>query len=182
MKGINFRCPSPFLLFHTTGFEITYKLPMISDTGIELSLQLHMVKNDGTSDNREICQVTLEPNIYNVMEIKIIPKSRALEGNYVDTEYICSNSNVLTTIRAREPIKFYLDFVPIPSTETTKNVILCNYKVTIEDQTIKTGTEYQTSFVRSRNGLNTCNKDEDCFTGFMCLGHKCLICHSPNGA
>ena len=63
----------------------------------------------------------------------------------------------------------------IPNTDT---VILSNYHVTIEDQTIKTGTEYQSFFIRSRNGLNTCDADEDCFTGFMCLGHKCLQCHS----
>ena len=176
MRGYNFRCPSPFLLFHTTDFEITYKLPMISDTGMTLSVQLHMVKNDGTSTNEEICTMELEVNVFTIMEMTIIPKTRALEGNYVNTEYICNN--VLKTIRTKEPIKFYLDFIPVPDTSTNKYVTFSNYRVTIEDQIIKTGTEYQTSFVRSRNGLNTCDKDRDCFVGFMCLGHKCLQCHS----
>ena len=176
MRGYNFRCPSPFLLFHTTDFEITYKLPMISDTGMTLSVQLHMVKNDGTSTNEEICTMELEANVFTIMEMTIIPKTRALEGNYVNTEYICNN--VLKTIRTKEPIKFYLDFIPVPDTSTNKYVTFSNYRVTIEDQIIKTGTEYQTSFVRSRNGLNTCDKDGDCFVGFMCLGHKCLQCHS----
>ena len=178
MKGFNFRCPSPFLLFHTRGFVITYKLPLISNTGITLSLILHMVKNDGTIIDEEICRMTLEANKFEILTLKISPKNNGLEGTYIDTEYECNN--VLKTIRAKEPINFFLDFKPYPNPNPTPDqyIILSNYKVTIEDQTIKTGTDYQSSFIRSRNGLNTCDKEEDCFPGFMCLGHLCLKCHS----
>ena len=180
MEGFNFRCPSPFRLFHTRDFEITYRLPMISKTDITLSVKLRMEYNNGNLYlEEEICKVRLQANTFAVMILKIMPKNNGLEGSYIDTEYVCNytdtnvNTNALKTIRAKEPINFFLDFIP-----NTDTVILSNYHVTIEDQTIKTGIEYQNFFIRSRNGLNTCDADEDCFTGFMCLGHKCLQCHS----
>ena len=172
MKGKNFRCPSPFVLFHSKYFVITYKLPMISmEDNNEVKIRLDIRNNDGTLyDNPIICVMNLSSKVFATMILTITPKSNGLEGMYIDTEYYCNN--VLKTIRVKEPIKFYLNF------EANNEIILSNYHVTIEDQGITTGTEYKTSFVRSRNGLNTCNSDEDCFIGFMCLGHKCLQCHS----
>ena len=107
------------------------------------------------------------------MTITISPIYSGLEGTLIDPEYVCNG--VLKRITAKEPSKFYLLFKGFIG---SKSLTLSNYHVTIEDQGIKTGTEYRTSFIRSINGLNTCEKDEDCFTGFMCLGHKCLQCHS----
>ena len=176
MTHFHFRCPSPFVLFHSRGFVITYKLPMISNEDTSLSIQLHMVKTDGTPDtNVEICKMNLKAGIFDTMILTITPKTNGIEGSYIETEYLCNNNNALETIRVREPIKFFLDF---ETDGPSKNIILSNYHVTIEDQGIKTGTEYLTSFVRSKNGLNTCDKEDDCFTGHMCLGHKCMKCHS----
>ena len=166
----NFRCLSPFILFHNKYFVLTYKLPMISSTGINLEVYLY---NENTVSEEKICEMNLNPNEFTIMTITISPKNSGLEGTLIETEYVCNG--VLKIITAKEPSKFYLLFKGFIG---SKSLTLSNYHVTIEYQGIKTGTEYRTSFIRSINGLNTCEKDEDCFTGFMCLGHKCLQCHS----
>ena len=173
MKGKNFICRSPFVLFHNKYFELTYKVPMISIQDNEIEVILHMIKNDSTQAET-ICVMDLKAKVFEIMEIKITPKNNGIEGTNVETEYLCNG--VLRRYTTREPVEYKIEFKSkkTPSVE----FVLSNYHVTIEDKGIKTGTDYRTSFIRSRNGLNTCEVDDDCFTGFMCLGHKCLQCHS----
>ena len=133
MRHSNFQCPSPFVLFHSRYFVITYKLPMISDADTTLSLYLRMVKPDVTPDEVvEICRIDLKAHKFDTMKLTITSKNNGLEGSYIDTEYLCTNNNVLQTIRTREPVKFLLDFVTTP----TVTIALSNYHVTIEDQTM----------------------------------------------
>ena len=171
MTGKIIKCPSPFKLFHNKYFTITYKLPMICTTG-DTIVKIILQNEDGTL-NQEICRVELKENKYDIIEIEITPKNSAIIGNKVETEYYCKNNNVLTLITLQEPITLYLQIE-----SETKDIVLSNYRTTIMDKSIKTGTEYQTYFIRSKNGVNTCDVDEDCFEGFMCLGHLCLKCHS----
>ena len=171
MTGKNIKCPSPFKLFHNKYFTITYKLPIIctaGNTNVKIILQ-----NEDMNLNKEICKVELIENKYDIIEIEITPKNSAIIGNRVETEYYCKNNNILTLITLKEPITLYLQIQ-----SDTNDIVLSNYRTTIMDKSIKTGTEYQTSFIRSKNGMNTCDEDEDCFEGFMCLGHLCLKCHS----
>lgn len=89
MTHFHFRCPSPFVLFHSRGFVITYKLPMISNEDTSLSIQLHMVKTDGTPDtNVEICKMNLKAGIFDTMILTITPKTNGIEGSYIETEYL----------------------------------------------------------------------------------------------
>ena len=171
MTGKIIKCPSPFKLFHNKYFTITYKLPMICTTG-DTIVKIILQNEDGTL-NQEICRVELKENKYDIIEIEITPKNSAIIGNKVETEYYCKNNNILTLITLQEPITLYLQIK-----SETKDIVLSNYRTTIMDKSIKTGTEYQTYFIRSKNGVNTCDVDEDCFEGFMCLGHLCLKCHS----
>lgn len=173
MKGKNFQCRSPFILFHNKYFELTYKVPMISSVNNEIEVILHM-KRDGVDQPNTICIMNLKANEFEIMEIKITPKNNGIEGTNVETEYLCNG--VLRRYTTREPVEYKIEFKS--KNNPPAEFVLSNYHVTIEDKGIKTGTDYQTSFIRSRNGLNTCEVDEDCFTGFMCLGHKCLQCHS----
>ena len=172
MKGSDIKCPSPFLLFHNKYFTITYKLPIISISSGSVDIILHK-EEDNTS--KKICTAIFNnANEYKIIEIEITPKNNAIYGNSIETEYYCKNDNILTLITMREPATLYLEI----KSNTGDNIVLSNYRTTIEDKSIKTGVEYQTNFIRSRNGLNTCKEDEDCFDGYICVGNVCLKCHS----
>ena len=173
MTGSDIKCPSPFLLFHNEYFTITYKLPIISKLGREI-VQVILLNKLNPSFSKVICEAELKQNEFNIIEIEITPKNSAIYGNNVETEYYCKNNNVLTLITLYEPLDLYLNIKSFGGSD----IVLSNYRTTIEDKSIITGVEYQTSFIRSKNGLNTCNQDDDCFEGHMCLGNLCLKCHS----
>ena len=172
MKGKNIICPSPFLLFHNKYFTITYKVPIICTEGDAIvTVKLQNTGNEPFT--QDICKIELTQNKYDIIHIEITAKNNALYGNYVETEYYCKNKNRLYSKQFREPADLKIIFE-----SNGEEIVLSNYRTTIEDLSIKTGAEYQASFIRSKNGLNTCNENEDCFEGHTCVGHLCLKCHS----
>ena len=174
MTGNDIVCPSPFLLFHNKYFTITYKLPIICTEAPEIVEVILLNKKVTPNFSQTICVIKLNQNEFGIIEIEITPKNSALKGNSVETEYYCKNNNILTLITLKEPVELYLEI----KSQNNNNIVLSNYRTTIEDKSIKTGEEYQTSFIRSKDGLNSCIKDEDCFEGHMCSGYTCLKCHS----
>ena len=173
LTGNNIRCPSPFLLFHNKYFTITLKLPIISNENGDNNVDV-ILNNEDSTLNKVICSVTLSKDEFNIIEIEINTKYTTLYGYDVETEYFCKNNNVQTLVKVKEPIKLYLDIY----SKNLKNFVLSNYHTTIQDNSIKTGAEYSIEFIRSKNGLNTCDKDDDCFEGHICVGHSCFQCHS----
>ena len=178
MTGKNIKCPSPFSLFHSKGFIITHKFPIICTTTNE-KLTIKLENEDGSKSWAICTDIDLPLNVYKMIEIQITPKDNALYGNEVETEFYCAEKNTVTLLKLQEPIKFYLNF----EAQNNNNIVLSNYRTTIEDTSIKTGTEYKNTFIRSKNGLsnrelNTCDTDDDCFEGYLCTAHTCLKCHS----
>ena len=171
MIGNNIICPSPFQLFHNKYFTITYKLPIICTIG-NTKVDINLLDNNINLGN--ICSIDLTQNEYDIIEIEITPKNSAIYGNEVETEFFCKNNNKLKVLKLKEPLNLFLQIV----SDNSNNFALSNYKTTIIDQSIKTGEEYKTYFIRSKNGLNTCKEDDDCFEGHLCLGNLCLKCHS----
>ena len=169
--GNNIICPSPFRLFHNKYFTITYKLPIICTIG-NTKVDINLLDNNINLGN--ICSIDLTQNEYDIIEIEITPKNSAIYGNEVETEFFCKNNNKLKVLKLKEPLNLFLQIV----SDNSNNFALSNYKTTIIDQSIKTGEEYKTYFIRSKNGLNTCKEDDDCFEGHLCLGNLCLKCHS----
>ena len=171
MIGNNIICPSPFQLFHNKYFTITYKLPIICTIG-NTKVDINLLDNNINLGN--ICSIDLTQNEYDIIEIEITPKNSAIYGNEIETEFFCKNNNKLKVLKLKEPLNLFLQIV----SDNSNNFALSNYKTTIIDQSIKTGEEYKTYFIRSKNGLNTCKEDDDCFEGHLCLGNLCLKCHS----
>ena len=62
--------------------------------------------------------------------------------------------------------------------KTSSDFVLSNYRVTVNDTTSITGVKYNTTMIRSKNGLHNCTKDLDCFIGFMCTDFECKPCHT----
>ena len=171
MIGNDIKCPSPFKLFHNKYFTITYKLPVICNSG-STKVEIRLL-NDNTNLGT-ICSYLFSPNEYKILEIEITPKYNVIYGNEVETEYYCKNNNILKTIKLREPVNLNLEIV----SENGLPFVLSNYKTTILDKSIKTGEEYKSSFIRSKDGINTCKVNDDCFEGHICVGNECLKCHS----
>ena len=173
MSGRNIKCPSPFSLFHNKYFTITLKIPIICTEGNE-EITINLENEDGSMSQTICTDIALPINEYKVIEFQITPKNNAIYGSEVQTEYYCANKNTVSLLTFKEPIKFYLRF----QTKYNRNIVLSNYRTTIEDLSIKTGVEYQTDLIRSKNGLNTCDENEDGFDGHICIGHVCFKCHS----
>ena len=86
MIGNDIKCPSPFKLFHNKYFTITYKLPVICNSG-STKVEIRLL-NDNTNLGT-ICSYLFSPNEYKILEIEITPKYNVIDGNEVETEYYC---------------------------------------------------------------------------------------------
>ena len=168
MKGKYIQCPCPWKLFHQKTFVMTYKLPMISSFTTTLSVRLF---NVNPSINEEICSMSLTANKFEVMTIVIYTNTDGIYGSSIEMEYVCNG--IHKKITAADPVDFKLRF------DSTSEIILSNYVVTIEDQDVLEGTKETSAMQRGKTGLdNSCNTDNDCFYGYMCnIQSQCLRCH-----
>ena len=168
IRGKNFSCPSPVRAFHSNDFEIYLNIPMISETTQNIDIFLY--SEDGQF-NESIGSIQLIGYKYNMVNITIIPNE--IETNKTEMKFMLGNE--ISTITIFGDPELQMQFV----SNNDNNIILSNYRVTINDTKTLTGEKYNTNMVRSKNGfLNECKKDSDCFMGFMCTYYVCKPCHS----
>ena len=174
IKGYNFSCPSPIRGFHSEHFEINFTIPMIADSDMEISVTL--VSEDGRVNN-SIGIIFLKANEFKKVTFYIFPQEKDI---YNTSKMIFTfnrngppTNDILLSIEGDPDL--YIQFI----SHSEGNLILSNYRVTITDTRTLAGTPFNTTMIRSKNGLhNTCLKDSDCFIGFMCSYYNCTPCHS----
>ena len=174
IKGYNFSCPSPIRGFHNKNFEINFTIPMIAETDMNINVKL--VSEDGRVNN-SIGDIPLTANIYKKVTFYIFPQEKEIYN---------TSKMIFKFERDGPPIfepplsiegdpDLYIQFI----SESPGNLVLSNYRVTITDTKTVAGTPFNSTMVRSKNGLvNNCTKDLDCFIGFMCTYFNCTPCHS----
>ena len=174
IKGYNFTCPSPIRAFHRKDFEINITIPMIAESDMEISINL--VSENGEVNNT-IGTFVLQANKVEKATLLIFPQKDNGENATMNFKYTRDG----TPIEGVDPLfivgdpDLSIQFI----SQTKGNLILSNYRVTITDLTTITGTPFNFSMIRSKNGiLSNCTKDSDCFIGFMCSHFNCTPCHS----
>ena len=175
IEGKNISCNSHLKTIHTKNLKITYIIPVLSTTNNKFIL--NAIYPPGT-DEYEICNVDLEANKLKMIKIDIETNIENTFGSEVKMVFTCTDSTkkVYITSKGNDYYKFrYMG--------DTSNIMLSNFRITVEDILITTGLESNKVLVRSKNGLtspNSCkiqNSDEECFRGYVCLIDKCEKCH-----
>ena len=174
IKGINFTCPSPIRAFHTKDFEINLTIPMIADTDMEVNINL--VSENGLV-NHTIGTFALTANELIRAIILMIPQETNSENATLIFRYSRDGPNIegVDPLIVQGDPDLSIQFI----SQTQGNLVLSNYRVTITDNTTITGTPFNFSMIRSKNGLLVnCSKDQDCFMGFTCNHFNCTPCHT----
>ena len=176
IKGSSFSCPSPIRAFHSNNFIIKLTIPMISDSS--MGVDMFLKSTDGAV-NQLIRTVNLQANIYKKVNFFIYSEEQT---NYTTNMYFFDNFDDILAISTttETPVSIYgdpelnIEFI----SKTSSDFVLSNYRVTVNDTTSITGVKYNTTMIRSKNGLHNCTKDLDCFIGFMCTDFECKPCHT----
>ena len=131
IRGKNFSCPSPVRAFHSNDFEIYLNIPMISETTQNIDIFLY--SEDGQF-NETIGSVQLIGYKYNMVNITIIPNE--IETNKTEMKFMLGNE--ISTITIFGDPELQMQFV----SNNDNNIILSNYRVTINDTKTLTGEKY----------------------------------------
>ena len=176
MRGNDMSCDSHLKIIHNKNIEITYIIPVLSLS--DNNFILNAIPPD-SNDEYEICNVALKASILKMIKIDIKTDTDNTLGSYVRMVFTCTDSTKKVYINSKGDGYYKFRYMSGSSQE----IILSNFRITVEDTLIKTGSVSNKNLIRSKIGLSnsdSCkiqNSDEDCFRGYLCNIDKCEKCH-----
>ena len=176
MRGNDMSCDSHLKIIHNKNIEITYIIPVLSLS--DNNFILNAIPPD-SNDEYEICNVALKASILKMIKIDIKTDTDNTLGSYVRMVFTCTDSTRKVYINSKGDGYYTFRYMSGSSQE----IILSNFRITVEDTLIKTGSVSNKNLIRSKIGLSnsdSCkiqNSDEDCFRGYLCNIDKCEKCH-----
>ena len=177
MKGTDMLCNSHLKIIHDKNIEITYIIPVLSLSNNQFIL--NVIPPDDNIEYK-VCDVNLKANILKMVKIDIrTDVDNSVFGSDVRMVFTCTNSTkkVYITSKGNDYYKFRY------KSNGSQQIILSNFRITVEDTLIKTGLVSNKNLIRSKNGLSSSdscrikNSDEECFRGYLCNIDKCEKCH-----
>ena len=170
LTGNDIVCNSSLKVIHDINLRIKYIIPVISESDL---FTLDVKNGDGSV---QICNVVLEPNKLKMIEIDIKTEIENNLDQDVKMVFKCTDAieNKNITLRGNN----YLTF--IFNKDTSNQISISNFRITVEDLFTKTGITYNKILDRSKLGLRTegnCDINFDCFRGHICEIHYCKRCH-----
>ena len=176
ITGNNIECDSHLKIIHSKNLVLTYTIPVIS-SGTSFTLDIKTQEGDV----KEICNVVLTPNELKMIKIDIKTDQENSLGGNVRMTFKCTDS----------PNQVYISsagngyFTFIYNKAITNQISISNFRIVVEDTSIKTGAkpEPNKNLIRGTNGLaypNSCFNsytDKECFRGFLCSVNDCKQCH-----
>ena len=125
-------CDSHLKIIHNKNIEITYIIPVLSLS--DNNFILNAIPPD-SNDEYEICNVALKASILKMIKIDIKTDIDNTLGSYVRMVFTCTDSTRKVYINSKGDGYYTFRYMSGSSQE----IILSNFRITVEDTLIKTG-------------------------------------------